>query len=219
MGNNRRRPHALFTQLPDHPARSLHPVPMRFLRTVGSLGAQSPLLRPQFPRTADFDTLSEHHRLERRRTPPLLGHADRHHAADAGVPRILRRGAVARGQQGPKTLLRLHLHRGRLHLYFGAGLLRLRNTREQQAPRFRQRAVVGVDERHDRRGRDIPRDDHRQDILRDAPLAGHDVLPDLHDLRTAGVLAQKRVRPIGRTPLFGETSPISSAPSAGRGFR
>ena len=71
----------------------------------------------------------------------------------------------------------------------------------------------------DRRGRDIPRDDHRQDILRDAPLAGHDVLPDLHDLRTAGVLAQKRVRPIGRTPLFGETSPISSAPSAGRGFR
>ena len=58
-----------------------------------------------------------------------------------------------------------------------------------------------------------------QDILRDAPLAGHDVLPDLHDLRTAGVLAQKRVRPIGRTPLFGETSPISSAPSAGRGFR
>lgn len=69
------------------------------------------------------------------------------------------------------------------------------------------------------RGRDIPRDDHRQDILRDAPLAGHDVLPDLHDLRTAGVLAQKRVRPIGRTPLFGETSPISSAPSAGRGFR
>ena len=59
--------------------------------------------------------------------------------------------------------------------------------------------------------RDIPRDGHRQDILRAAPLAGHDVLPDLHHLRTAGVLAQKRVRPIGRTPLFGMISPISSA--------
>lgn len=43
-----------FTQLPDHPARGPHPF-LCDLRTVGSLGRE-PLLRPQFPRTADFDT-------------------------------------------------------------------------------------------------------------------------------------------------------------------
>ncbi|MFR4236798.1 MAG: hypothetical protein ACLT1W_11545 [Alistipes onderdonkii] len=62
-------------------------------------------------------------------------------------------------------------------------------------------AVVGVDERHDRRGRDIPRDDHRQDILRDAPRRL--MFFPIFTTYVLQVLAQ-RVRPIGRTPLQGD---------------
>ena len=69
----------------------------------------------------------------------------------------------------------------------GLVVLRLRGARQSQAPRLRQCALVGVDERHDRRCGDFPRHGRRQGLLRAASVVGHDVLSDLHDLCPAGV--------------------------------
>lgn len=69
------------------------------------------------------------------------------------------------------------------------------------APRLRQRPVVGLDERDDRRCGDLPRHGRRQGRLRAAAVARHAVLPDLHDLHSPGVRApEKTLRPITAPP-------------------
>ena len=98
---------------------------------------------------------------------------------------------MARGQQDPPAIHGLHLHGRSLHLHLGTRLLRLRNTRQRQAPRLRERPVVGLDERHDRRRRNIRRHGHRQGHHHPAAHAGDDDVPDLHHLYITGIHAQK----------------------------
>ena len=117
-----------------------------------------------------------------------LGRARRAYPAAPGLPGHGDHRAVAGlRKQDAEALFRLYLHRRRLHLYLRAGVLRLRGARQSQAPRLRQCALVGVDERHDCRCGDFPRHGRRQGLLRAASVAGHDVLSDLHDLCPAGV--------------------------------
>ena len=122
----------------------------------------------------------------------------------------------------PTAVHRLYLYGSRFHLYLGTGLLRLRDSGQPRPSQLRQCPVVGLDERHDRRGRDFSRHAGRQDFQCPAPVAGHDVLPGLHYLRAAGILAQRQFRK-EVTLLYPDSGGVvtawRSAPSAGRGFR
>ena len=105
---------------------------------------------------------------------------------------VSHRGVDGAGQTGRPDAVAfcgVSLHGGGLHLRFGAGLLRLRGAGESETRRVRQCAVVGVDERYDRRCGDLSGDGRREGGLRAAAVAGDDVLPDLHDLYIAGVYA------------------------------
>ena len=69
-----------------------------------------------------------------------------------------------------------------LHLSGVAGLLRLRDSGQSPPDRLRRCSVVGLDERHDGRGRDLPRHGRGEGRLRAAAHRRHDLLPDLHGL-------------------------------------
>lgn len=169
----------------DRATHRLRTLSTGFFRALGFRRTEGTVLHPQYFVFSHLDSLPQHLRMDGHAAPPC--NADRHHSSRAGVPRAVSDRAMARGQQNQAAVHRLCLHGVSVHLHFGAGILRLRGARQRETPRFRQRSLVGVDERYDGRGRDIPRNGHRQDHLRATADSRHDDVPDFHHVHSIGI--------------------------------
>lgn len=103
-------------------------------------------------------------------------------AALSGFSGALHHRRMARQEPLQSTAGGLSFFGAGLHLSGVAGLLRLRDSGQSPPGRLRRCTVVGLDERHDGRGRDLPRHGRGEGRLRAAAHRRHDLLPDLHGL-------------------------------------